>query len=191
MTHRIRRTEWIRRGRPCVGPGFVAFALATILIARPVHAQQRIRRSQEAFVRQKIADTWVEIHYRRPDARGRALFGALVPWGREWTPGADTATAITISTDVQIEGQTLPRGSYSIWMIPDSTRPWTVIFSKATPVFHVPYPPSQDQLRVQVTPSQGPPMESLLFYFPNVDGADATLVMHWGTTGIPLRLHIE
>jgi hypothetical protein len=182
----------IRRGGPRVRPGSLILIFALLTLAPQAHAQQRIRRSQEAFVRQKIADTWVEIHYRRPDARGRDLFGALVPWGRPWTPGADTATAITISTDVQVEGHTLPRGSYSIWMIPDSTGPWTVIFSKATPVFHLPYPgPAQDQLRVQVTPSQGPPMESLIFYFPNVDGQDATLVMHWGTTGIPLRLRVE
>ena len=162
------------------------------VIAAPATAQQHIRRSQEAVVRQKVADTWIEVHYRRPVARGRRLFGEVVPWGRTWTPGADTATSIALSTPVQVEGQLLPQGSYSIWMIPDSTGPWTVIFSKATPVFHVPYPgESHDQLRLQVTPQQGPHMESLLWYFPNVDGPDATLVMHWGTTGVPLRLHIE
>jgi hypothetical protein len=164
-----------------------------MLATAPGAAQgQRIRRSQEALVRQKVADTWIEVHYRRPVARGRTVYGGVVEWGRIWTPGADTATSIAISTPVQVEGETLPRGSYSIWMIPDSTGPWTVIFNKTTPAWHTEYPGAgRDQLRVRVTPAQGPPMESLLWYFPNVDGPDATLVMHWGTTGVPLRLHVE
>jgi hypothetical protein len=31
-------------------------------------------------------------------------------------------------------------------------------------------------------------METLLWYFPVVNGADASLVMHWGTTGVPLAI---
>lgn len=163
---------------------------ALLAVPGPLHAQ-RIRASQEAYVRQKVAGTWIDVHYRRPVARGRDLFGGIVPWGRTWTPGADTATAITVSTPIQVDGHVLPAGSYSIWMVPDSAGPWTIIFSKATPVFHLPYPgEDRDQLRVQVTPQQGSAMETLAFYFPSVDGADATMVMHWGTTIIPLSLHV-
>ena len=142
-------------------------------------------------MRQRVATTWMEVRWWRPVARGRDLFGALVPWGRIWTPGADTATQFSVNAAIQVEGQPLPQGSYSIWMIPDSAGPWTVVFSKATPVFHLPYPgEDRDQLRVRVTPRQGPHMESLLFYFPDVDGRDATLVMQWGTIGVPLRIHV-
>src|SRR3954463_11192881 len=102
-------------------------SLLALVLAAPLCGQQPIRRSQEAWTRQKVANTWIDVHYRRPVARGRRLFGDVVTWARTWTPGADTATAITISTDVQVEGQTLPQGSYSIWMVPDSTGPWTVI----------------------------------------------------------------
>ena len=162
---------------------------AVFLFSAAAGAQQPIRRSQEAYVRQKVADTWIEVHYRRPVARGRTLFGEIVPWGRIWTPGADTATSISISTPVEIESQALPRGSYSIWMLPDSAGPWTVIFSRVTPVFHTRYPgEGQDQLRLRVAPRTGPHVESLLFSFPDVDGTDATLVMQWGTTSLPLRI---
>ena len=167
--------------------------LALLLLCIPscLPAQQRIRRSQEAWTRQKIADTWIDVHYRRPVARDRRLFGDVVAWGRTWTPGADTAPAITVSTEIQVEGQTLPQGSYSIWMVPDSTGPWTVIFNRRTPVFHTMYPgEGQDQLRVRVAPQQGAHVESLLWYFPVVDGPDGTLAMHWGETEIPLRIHV-
>src|SRR5437762_3427029 len=92
----------------------------TILLLTPAAARAQIRRSQEALVRQKIANTILELHYRRPVARGRnPLFGNVVKWGETWTPGADSATTLSVSTPVQIEGQQLPQGAYSIWMIPD------------------------------------------------------------------------
>jgi hypothetical protein len=166
--------------------------LAALALAPAALTAQNIRRSQEAVVRQKLADTWIEIHYRRPVARGRSpLFGNVVEWGRVWTPGADSATTMAVSTMIRIENDSLPRGTYSIWMIPDSTGPWTVIFSKRAQAFHTQYPGEQnDQLRLRVTPTQGPHMESLMWYFPNVDGPDAKLVMHWGTTGVPLAIRV-
>ena len=51
------------------------------------------RKSQLGVVTQWIAGTKVEITYRRPVARGRALFGSLVPYGKVWTPSADTAAS--------------------------------------------------------------------------------------------------
>ena len=56
----------------------------------------------------------------RPVARGRELFGALVPWGRIWTPSADSAARITLSTPIEVNGSRLAAGTYSIWTIPDS-----------------------------------------------------------------------
>ena len=166
-------------------------ALALVLLPAALPAQN-IRRSQEAAVRQKVADTWIELRYSRPVARGRSpLFGNLVPWGEVWTPGADTATTISLSTPVVVENDTLPRGSYSIWTIPDSTGHWTVIFNRRARVWHTRYPGAEhDQLRVRVTAWQGSHMESLVWYFPAVDGAQATLVMHWGTTGVPLNIRV-
>ncbi|HEY9448753.1 MAG TPA: DUF2911 domain-containing protein, partial [Gemmatimonadaceae bacterium] len=38
-------------------------------------------KSQLGTVTQQLVDTRIELRYRRPVARGRALFGALVPWG--------------------------------------------------------------------------------------------------------------
>ena len=166
--------------------------LTMLLLVLPACAHaQRIPLSQEALVRQKIAETWITIHYRRPTARGRALFGSLVDWNRVWTPSADSAATITITTPIRIENDSLPAGSYSIWMIPDSAAHWTVIFNKVAAAFHLDYPGERrDQLRLHVTAWQGPHMESLLWYFPSVNGAEATLVMHWGTTGVPLAVRV-
>lgn len=162
---------------------------AALLLTSSLCAQEapRPRRSQQASVMQALGPTRVEVRYSRPVARGRALFGALVPWGRPWTPGADTATSISFNNPVRVNGQPLAAGAYSIWMIPGETQ-WTIIFSSAHPVFHLPYPSGSDVLRVDTTPRQGPHMELLTFYFPEVDGLTGELVMHWGTTVVPLRI---
>ena len=147
------------------------------------------RPSQRASVTQRIADTSIEIQYFRPSARGRDVFPGVVRWGRTWTPGADSATTISVSTDVKINGETLRRGTYSVWAEPQPDR-WTMIFNKVQPVFHMNYPAGQDALRLQITPRKGDHMETLAFYFPVVDGRHAELVVHWGTVVVPMEIDV-
>lgn len=150
-------------------------------------AAQNIPRSQPATVTQQLAGTRIEIAYHRPVARGRALFGALVPWGRIWTPSADSAARLTLSGPVEVNGTRVPAGRYGIWMIPDSTA-WTVIINAQAEAFHLRYPQGQDVLRVTATPQRGEHVETLLFVFPMADADSATLQLRWGTTVVPLRV---
>jgi hypothetical protein len=150
-------------------------------------AGAQIPRSQLGVVSQSVGTAHVEITYRRPVARGRDLFGALVPFGRAWTPSADTAARITLSEALNINGAKLAAGSYSVWAIPDSAS-WTVIFNTVPSVFHLRYPEGRDALRVQATPARGDHVETLMFAFPMVDADSARLEIRWGTTVIPLSL---
>jgi hypothetical protein len=150
----------------------------------------KVSKSQAAAVSQRIANTEITVTYSRPVARGRKLFGALVPYDQVWNPGADRATAIALTRDVQIDSQTLRAGKYSVWTIPRSET-WTVIFSKAADVYHTPYPgEDQDALRLDVRPEPGPHMEALLVYFPMVEGKEALLRLHWGEVMVPLSIRV-
>jgi len=145
--------------------------------------------SQRGSVTQMVAYTEISVVYGRPVARGRALFGALVPWDSVWHPGADSATRITFSKNVLIEGKPLRAGEYTLWLIPHATAPWTVIFSSAAHVFHKPYPSARfDVLRVDVTPEQVSQMESFAIYFPMVLRDEAVMRLHWGTTAVPIHI---
>jgi hypothetical protein len=149
-----------------------------------------VRKSQAAAVSQRIANTEITITYSRPVARGRDLFGALVPYGAVWNPGADQATAIALTRDVEVNGRPLAAGKYSIWAIPRADE-WTLIFSRAGDVYHTPYPGEElDALRFAVRPETGPHMETLSFYFPIVEGKDANLRLHWGETIIPMNIRV-
>ena len=171
-----------------------SMGLLLAVIGAPVAAaQEGIPFSQHGTVSQRVGYNDIAISYNRPVARGRSLFGGVVRWGRIWNPGADSATTIEVSRDVEVEGQSLPAGSYTLWMGPQpAPAPWTVIFSKALHVFHTPYPGEQhDALRLAVTPEAGAHMEVLAFYFPVVAPDSAVLRMHWGTTVVPLRIRVR
>jgi hypothetical protein len=155
-----------------------------------IHAPA-IKPSQHGTVTQRVAGTLITVDYNRPVARGRELFGALVPYDKVWCPGADYCTTITVSTDVTIEGHALPAGTYSLWAKPGAAK-WTVIVNRAQLIFHTSYQSVADQdiLTLEVTPRTGSHMETLAFYFPLVDAKHAELVFHWGTVVVPLAIDV-
>jgi hypothetical protein len=168
----------------------IVSAVTLLSCVLPVSARaQGYPFSQRASVTQSIAFTDVEVSYGRPIARGRVLFPGVVKWGQTWNPGADSATRITLSRDVRIEGREVKAGAYSLWLIPRASEPWIVVLSRAAHVFHTPYPgDSLEALRVEVTPEQGAHMETLAIYFPAVIRNEAVMRVHWGTTIVPIRI---
>jgi hypothetical protein len=168
----------------------LALSLGMLLMSPAVSQAQGYPFSQRGTVSQRIAFTDIRIEYGRPTARGRTLFGALVPWDSIWHPGADRATEITISRDITIDGQALAKGVYSTWLIPRASGAWTFILNRRTNIQHTPYPGAGgDALRLDVTPDQASHLETLTWLFPAVLRDEATLRFQWGTSGI--NLHIK
>ncbi len=84
--------------------------------------------SQQASVMQRIGLTDITISYHSPLVKGRTVWGELVPYDEVWRAGANENTTISFSTDVKIEGKSLPGGKYGLHMIP-TQKEWTIIFS--------------------------------------------------------------
>ena len=177
---------------------FPGFLVALTLVAHapliaqdpPIVAQtpsDEWRRSQPARVTQRMGSTEMTVVYNRPVARGRDLFGALVPWDSIWNPGADEATRIEVDEDISVEGQRLAAGRYSIWLIPRADE-WTLIFSRVWEVQHRPYPAGNEVLRLGLRPRAADHVESLAFYFPVADADSAVLALHWGGTMLPISI---
>jgi len=153
-------------------------------------ALEAVRKSQAASVSQRVANTDIAITYSRPVARGREIFGGIVPLGEVWNPGADQATAITFSRPVRLQGASLTAGTYSLWGIPGLTE-WTLIFSRAGEVYHTPYPgEAEDALRLVVPVEATPHTELLTFDFPFVEGKEAVVRFRWAGTALSLRLEV-
>jgi hypothetical protein len=155
-------------------------------ITSPVAAQ--IPRSQLAGLSQNLAGTQIDLAYRRPSARGRELFGALVPWDKVWTPSADSAVRFTTSGPLEVNGTALAAGSYSLWTKPNA-KEWEFIFNSDPNVFHLRHADEKDVVKVKSVPETAEPaVETLSFYFSAADGDSATLRLQWGKTSVPLRI---
>src|SRR5512139_3918359 len=92
-------------------------AAALVATSASLARAQGIPFSQHGEVSQRVAFTDITISYNRPTARGRVIYGdsAIVRWGRVWNPGADSASRITFSRAVTVEGKPVDAGSYSLW----------------------------------------------------------------------------
>jgi len=169
---------------------FVALAIAVLLQACGRVPSGAKRKSQPALLVQQMGVTRLTVRYNRPSARGRALFGGIVPWDSVWCPGADEGTRLETTSDLAVAGRVLPKGAYSLWMIPRASGEWTLIFSRKANAYHVPYPGARyDALRIAVRPGRVPYTESLAYAFPLATPDSAVLQLAWGDVAlsVPLR----
>ncbi len=122
------------------------------------------RLSPKASVSYTIGLTDVEVNYGAPAVKGRTIWGGIVPYDKVWRGGANEATTVEFSTDVNVEGQNLKAGKYSLFFIPGTTE-WTVIFSKKLDQWGAyTYQESDDALRIVVTPKMNEGMQERLAY---------------------------
>ena len=167
-------------------------ALLLAFIASPALAQERAneeaRPSPNATVSQTIGTTTATVGYSRPSVKGREVFGELVPYGDVWRTGANEATTITFSAPVMVEGTMLSGGIYSLYTIPNADS-WTIIFNNTAQQWGTQYDETQDALRVTVEPMTDAPMqEQFEIRFTDVSDDAATMILHWDTVGVPVRI---
>jgi len=87
--------------------------------------------SPTAKISQDFSVSSIEISYSRPSMRGRKIFGDLVPYGKVWRTGANSATKIKIGEDMEIAGQKIKAGEYALYTIPDKDS-WRIILNTGT-----------------------------------------------------------
>lgn len=163
--------------------------------------------SVRAHVGERVGLTDVTIEYGRPAVRGREgkVWGGLVHTGFQnqgfgngkdspWRAGANENTTISFSTDVTIEGRTLPAGTYGFFVAYQPGE-CTLIFSKATTSWgSYFYDPAEDVLRVAVKPvALKESKERLTYEFSDETDSTAVINLQWERLAIPFsvgtRLH--
>lgn len=101
-------------------------------------------------VQQTVGLTEVSVEYSRPSAKGRNIFGNLVPFGKTWRTGANANTIITFGTDVIIGGKTLPKGEYALFVAPKPDS-WDVYFYTDTNNWGLPEKWNEEKIAVKTT----------------------------------------
>lgn len=85
--------------------------------------------------------------YGAPQRRGREIFGGLLAYGVRWRTGANRATHLAFDRDIDIGGQRVPAGEYTLFTIPEEDG-GTLILNRQTGQTGTSYDEAQDQLRV-------------------------------------------
>jgi hypothetical protein len=162
--------------------------------------------SPGATVIQTVGVTEITIKYHRPSVKGRTIWGCqtndvlqkpgvtypcLVPDGQVWRAGANDATTIHINTDVKIQGQQLPAGTYSLFMIPSQTE-WTIIFNKRDKQWGAfTYNEKEDALRVKVVPQTGEHLDRLQFSFPETSNEATQVELRWEKMKVGFQVSVD
>ena len=88
------------------------FALSAIILSVTVafgQADKSKRPSPPAVEKETLSGgATVTIDYSQPSVKGRAIGKDIAPYGKVWRTGANEPTTIDITSDVKVEGQTLP-----------------------------------------------------------------------------------
>lgn len=164
------------------------FVVALSAVAPPISAQ-RPRISPHESIVATVDGAKLEIVYGRPTMRGRTIFGGLVPYGSVWCPGADEATTLNSTRELEIGSIRVPAGPHTIWMLPNPDR-WMLIISREPSGFHTKYNSRADlgrvELRIRALAS---PVERLTFAIEPTPGG-GMIMMTWEKTEVsaPFRV---
>ncbi|MBE0393271.1 DUF2911 domain-containing protein [Flavobacterium sp. PL002] len=171
----------------------ILIALAIIITHFTIEAQVKTpQASPKSEIKQVVGLTDVEIVYSRPSARGRAVFGNLVPFGKLWRTGANENTTISFSDDVLIDGKTLKKGKYSLYTIPNA-QTWDVIFYKTTDNWGTPEEFNEANVVLKTTVKETTLPTSAETFTLGINGIDtnfAYLEMYWENSFARLKFEV-
>jgi hypothetical protein len=159
-------------------------ALAGLAAAQMQMSQDKSKRpSLPASAECKFSDgKTVKIDYSSPRAKGRKIFGGVVPYGEVWRTGANEATTFVAGTNVNVGGKDVPAGSYTIFTVPKADG-WTLVISKKTGEWGTDYAGEKEDLArvpMSVSATSGP-VENFTIGFEE-GGRKCSLQMEWENT---------
>ncbi|MDX2188892.1 MAG: DUF2911 domain-containing protein [Bacteroidota bacterium] len=133
-----------------------------------------------------------KIEYSRPSARGRKIFGDVVPFDKIWRTGANGATKITFSDSVMIGDKKIGGGTYGLFTIPSTTE-WTIIISKSTSLWGAEgYDASNDVVRFKSKPfALTMPVETFTIDYANITRTSSDIMLSWENTAVKFTVSTD
>lgn len=171
-------------------------AIATIFIYTAVSAQIRMpAASPTEFIKQDFGLGSIELTYSRPSLRGRQMIGVVEPWGNVWRTGANAATKIRFTDAVEIGGNKIDSGSYSLYTIPRQNGEWSFILNKNVGNWGAfDYSESAEALRMTVKAGKNAQkVETLTMQFSDVTAESTVLNIKWEdfSLRIPITTNVK
>lgn len=179
------------------------FATVTVLpmmmalagAAVPALAQQALELpapSPAAKVAQRVGVTDISLEYSSPSAKGRKIWGDLVPWDQVWRAGANAATKITFGKDVSFGGQAVKAGTYALVALP-TQKGWTLILNSDLAMWAgaKPYDAKNDVARAAAKTEAMAPRERLTYLFSETTDDGTRLDLEWEKLRISVAITVD
>ena len=145
-------------------------------------------------INQEVGLIRVDVEYSRPSAKGRRIYGELVPFGQMWRTGANASTKITLSDDASIGGVAVKKGTYAIYATPGE-KDWTIIIYKNTEFWGVPGDQfKEEDVAAKFTSSAyalRDYVETLTLTFANLRNNGADLELNWENTRVVIPITVD
>ena len=152
--------------------------------------------SPEIVETQMLGITKITIDYSSPAVRERDVWNNVVPYDGQpiaWRAGANMNTRIKFSTDVTINGEKIPAGSYGLHMIPRKDAGWSLLLAKNDEQWGSYYLDVEKDVfkSIEINPEECPFRENLAFEF--LGRTDSTLVvaLEWEKKRIPFTVGVD
>ncbi len=164
----------------------------TVALRNPAPHLDFPQASPTESIKVTVGVTEIGIVYSRPSARGRVMLGGNNPYGVVWRTGANSATRISFSTPVTLQGSHVEAGTYELFTIPGRDE-WTVILQKAGNQWGAySYDEKNDVLRVTAKPvALAEPVETFTIDLNDVTADSATLDLSWEKTRVPVTVGVD
>lgn len=179
---------------------FIRFLLFTFLVVAAFSCEQGPEIPEETAADERRSpivisainhdDTYIKVVYGQPYKRGRDIFGGLEPYGEVWRTGANEATEITFTSDIEMDGHPIEAGTYALFTIPEPDV-WTVILNTDLGQWGAfTYNPEFDYLRFQVEPGPTEEItEALTIIFEEAENDSTSLSIAWDTTRVDIPIY--
>lgn len=142
-------------------------------------------KSPSAETSATIGGKKVTIEYNAPSARGREVEGGLIPYGKVWRLGADSATTLTTEGPIMIGNLKVPAGAHTLY-IHAAQNGWKLAVNKQTGQWGTVYTEGQDLGRVDMKVEKTTaPVETMKITLQ----PSGMLVVEWGNTraSVPVK----
>ena len=137
-------------------------------------------------IKQAFALSDITIEYSRPGAKGRVVYGDVVPFGKVWRTGANATTKITFGEDVKVEGNAVAAGTYGIYTVPNKETWEIMLYKDVTLGGNVAdYKKENELLRFTVKPTSiANKVETFTMNFTDVTPTNTNIELVWENTRV-------
>jgi hypothetical protein len=174
--------------KPFAAAAVVLFSFSASAQSLKVPAPSPLQTVKQAFA---LSD--ITIEYSRPSAKGRLVYGDLVPFGKVWRTGANGSTQITFGENVKLSGKDVPTGTYALYSIPGKEA-WEILVYKDLKLGGdvANYKKEDELVRFSVKPTNlNDKVETFTINVANITAKSANIELCWENTKVSFSVEAD